>query len=84
MPTLHSVPAEDQSSDINKILGPLLIGCFLNLTLYIVLCNQVYIYYLTFPKDRLVSKCTVSLSAPIIYEDVQHEQGCRPSLRLLL
>ncbi|KAK0489755.1 hypothetical protein EDD18DRAFT_1188174 [Armillaria luteobubalina] len=59
MPALPNVLVEYQSPDINKITGPLLIGCFLNLTLYGVLCNQVYIYYLSFPKDHLVSKCIV-------------------------
>ncbi|KAG7442109.1 uncharacterized protein BT62DRAFT_457518 [Guyanagaster necrorhizus] len=39
-----------------KLTGPLLIGCFLNLILYGVLCTQVYIYYISFPKDRLASK----------------------------
>ncbi|KAK0216504.1 hypothetical protein EDD85DRAFT_870002 [Armillaria nabsnona] len=58
MPALPNVLAEEPS-DVYKITGPLLVGCFLNLTLYGVLCNQVYIYYLSFPKDRLVSKCIV-------------------------
>ncbi|KAK0444986.1 uncharacterized protein EV420DRAFT_1277169 [Desarmillaria tabescens] len=36
-----------------------LIGTFLNLALYGVLCDQVYIYYISFPKDRLVTKSIV-------------------------
>ncbi|KAK0200459.1 hypothetical protein DFS33DRAFT_1387663 [Desarmillaria ectypa] len=59
---LPSTPAEEVSiapSDVNKIAGPLLIGCFLDLILYGVLCNQVYIYYISFPKDRLASKTVV-------------------------
>ncbi|KAK0200461.1 hypothetical protein DFS33DRAFT_1387665 [Desarmillaria ectypa] len=59
---LPSIPAEEVSiapSDVNKIAGPLLIGCFLDLILYGVLCNQVYIYYISFPKDRLASKIVV-------------------------
>ncbi|KAK0444993.1 uncharacterized protein EV420DRAFT_1768101 [Desarmillaria tabescens] len=62
MPTLPSALAENISiapSDVYRIAGPLLIGCFLNCTLYGVLCNQVYIYYISFPKDRLVSKIVV-------------------------
>ncbi|KAK0477638.1 hypothetical protein IW261DRAFT_1633289, partial [Armillaria novae-zelandiae] len=38
-----------------------LIGCFLNLTLYGILCDQVYIYYISFPKDNLASKMVVYL-----------------------
>ncbi|KAK0234868.1 hypothetical protein EDD85DRAFT_95990 [Armillaria nabsnona] len=46
-------------SDLYKTTGPLLIRCFLGLVLYGILCNQVYIYYLSFPKDDLASKTVV-------------------------
>ncbi|PBK60808.1 hypothetical protein ARMSODRAFT_965695 [Armillaria solidipes] len=46
-------------SDLYKVTGPLLIGCFLSLILYGILCNQVYIYYISFPKDNLASKTVV-------------------------
>ncbi|KAK0444980.1 uncharacterized protein EV420DRAFT_1648500 [Desarmillaria tabescens] len=36
-----------------------LISSFLSLALYGVLCHQVYIYYISFPKDHLVSKIIV-------------------------
>ncbi|PBK98464.1 hypothetical protein ARMGADRAFT_872666, partial [Armillaria gallica] len=38
-----------------------LIGCFLGLILYGILCNQVYIYYISFPKDNLGYKTVVYL-----------------------
>ncbi|PBK92399.1 hypothetical protein ARMGADRAFT_1103488 [Armillaria gallica] len=38
-----------------------LIGCFLSLILYGTLCDQVYIYYISFPKDNLASKTVVYL-----------------------
>ncbi|PBK89250.1 hypothetical protein ARMGADRAFT_1033332 [Armillaria gallica] len=38
-----------------------LIGCFLSLILYGILCDQVYIYYISFPKDNLASKTVVYL-----------------------
>ncbi|KAK0489765.1 hypothetical protein EDD18DRAFT_1458661 [Armillaria luteobubalina] len=47
------------ASESYKLTGPLLIGCFLNLTLYGILCDQVYIYYISFPKDNPASKTVV-------------------------
>ncbi|KAK0186998.1 hypothetical protein F5146DRAFT_1063213 [Armillaria mellea] len=38
-----------------------LVGCFLSLILYGILCDQVYIYYISFPKDNLASKTVVYL-----------------------
>ncbi|KAK0234808.1 hypothetical protein EDD85DRAFT_969911 [Armillaria nabsnona] len=38
-----------------------LIGCLLSLILYGILCDQVYIYYLSFPEDNLTSKMVVYL-----------------------
>ncbi|PBK98472.1 hypothetical protein ARMGADRAFT_577591 [Armillaria gallica] len=46
-------------SDLYELTGPLLIRCFLGLILYGILCNQVYIYYISFPKDDLASKTVV-------------------------
>ncbi|SJL06891.1 uncharacterized protein ARMOST_10233 [Armillaria ostoyae] len=46
-------------SDLYQLTGPLLIGCFLSLILYGILCDQVYIYYISFPKDNLTSKTVV-------------------------
>ncbi|KAK0433695.1 hypothetical protein EV421DRAFT_1909890 [Armillaria borealis] len=48
-------------SDLYKLTGHLLIGCFLSLILYGILCDQVYIYYISFPKDNLTSKTVVYL-----------------------
>ncbi|SJL06897.1 uncharacterized protein ARMOST_10239 [Armillaria ostoyae] len=36
-----------------------LIGCFLGLILYGILCDQVYIYYISFPNDHLATKTVV-------------------------
>ncbi|KAK0186939.1 hypothetical protein F5146DRAFT_758169 [Armillaria mellea] len=44
-----------------KLTGPLLIGCFLSLVLYGILCDQVYIYYVSFPNDNPTSKMVVYL-----------------------
>ncbi|KAF5334168.1 hypothetical protein D9758_014833 [Tetrapyrgos nigripes] len=48
------IPAE-----IAKIAGPLVIGYILNSVLYGILLLQVYMYYMAFPKDRLVLKMLV-------------------------
>ncbi|KAK0485369.1 hypothetical protein EDD18DRAFT_1361051 [Armillaria luteobubalina] len=48
-------------SEVYKLTGPQLISCFLSLVLYGILCDQVYIYYISFPKDNLVSKMVVYL-----------------------
>ncbi|PBK82145.1 hypothetical protein ARMGADRAFT_1019899 [Armillaria gallica] len=45
-------------SDLYKLS---LISCFLGLILYGILCDQVYIYYISFPKDNLMSKTVVYL-----------------------
>ncbi|KAK0433684.1 hypothetical protein EV421DRAFT_2023332 [Armillaria borealis] len=57
--TTLAVEAGVAPSDLYKLTGPLLIGCFLGLILYGILCNQVYIYYISFPKDNLASKTVV-------------------------
>ncbi|SJL06818.1 uncharacterized protein ARMOST_10160 [Armillaria ostoyae] len=62
MPSFNTTLAEEAGvapSDLYKVTGPLLIGCFLGLILYGILCNQVYIYYISFPKDNLASKTVV-------------------------
>ncbi|PBK60819.1 hypothetical protein ARMSODRAFT_965742 [Armillaria solidipes] len=46
-------------SDLYKVTGPLLISCFLGLILYGILCDQVYIYYISFPNDNLASKTVI-------------------------
>ncbi|KAK0218929.1 hypothetical protein IW262DRAFT_1462521 [Armillaria fumosa] len=64
MPSFSSTLAEEAgvaSSDLYKFTGPLLIGCFLSLVLYGILCDQIYIYYISFPKDNLASKTIVYL-----------------------
>ncbi|KAK0218895.1 hypothetical protein IW262DRAFT_1462466 [Armillaria fumosa] len=64
MPSFNSSLAEEAGvspSEVYKLTGPLLIGCFLSLVLYGILCHQVYIYYISFPKDNLVSKTVVYL-----------------------
>ncbi|KAK0432594.1 hypothetical protein EV421DRAFT_1497785 [Armillaria borealis] len=48
-------------SDLYKVTGPLLISRFLGLILYGILCDQVYIYYISFPKDNLPYKTVVYL-----------------------
>ncbi|KAK0433703.1 hypothetical protein EV421DRAFT_1377859 [Armillaria borealis] len=62
MPSFNTTLAEEAGvapSDLYKLTGPLLIRCFLGLILYGILCNQVYIYYISFPKDNLASKTVV-------------------------
>ncbi|KAK0234839.1 hypothetical protein EDD85DRAFT_95216 [Armillaria nabsnona] len=64
MLSFNSTLAEEAGaapSDLYKLTGPLLIGCFLSLILYGILCDQVYIYYISFPKDNLASKTVVYL-----------------------
>ncbi|SJL06889.1 uncharacterized protein ARMOST_10231 [Armillaria ostoyae] len=64
MPSFNTTLAEEAGvapSDLYKVTGPLLIRCFLGLILYGILCNQVYIYYISFPKDNLASKTVVYL-----------------------
>ncbi|KLO19233.1 hypothetical protein SCHPADRAFT_952843 [Schizopora paradoxa] len=46
--------------DISFITGPFLFGYLFNWTLFGVLSVQVYIYYISFPKDRLFAKCLVA------------------------
>lgn len=62
MPSLPSTLANETGmapSDLYKITGPLLISCFLGLILYGILCDQVYIYYISFPNDYLATKTVV-------------------------
>ncbi|KAK0489766.1 hypothetical protein EDD18DRAFT_568642 [Armillaria luteobubalina] len=64
MPSSNSTLAVEAGvapSEVYKLTGPLLIGCFLSLVLYGILCDQVYIYYISFPRDNLVSKTVVYL-----------------------
>ncbi|PBK60776.1 hypothetical protein ARMSODRAFT_965672 [Armillaria solidipes] len=59
MPSFNTTLAEEAGvapSDLYKVS---LIRCFLGLILYGILCNQVYIYYISFPKDNLASKTVV-------------------------
>ncbi|PSR78307.1 hypothetical protein PHLCEN_2v7429 [Hermanssonia centrifuga] len=46
-------------SDIAKLTGPVLLGDFFNWGLFGVLCVQTYIYYIAFPRDRLLPKFIV-------------------------
>ncbi|KIK56245.1 hypothetical protein GYMLUDRAFT_230338 [Collybiopsis luxurians FD-317 M1] len=46
-------------ANIEVIAGPLLLGYLFNWGLYGALAVQVYIYYMSFPKDRLAVKCLV-------------------------
>ncbi|KAK0477634.1 hypothetical protein IW261DRAFT_271095 [Armillaria novae-zelandiae] len=62
MPSLPSIPANETGrapSNLYQITGPLLISCFLGLVLYGILCNQVYIYYISFPNDHLATKTVI-------------------------
>ncbi|PBK60306.1 hypothetical protein ARMSODRAFT_966191 [Armillaria solidipes] len=64
MPSFNTTLAEEAGvapSDLYKVTGPLLIGRFLGLILYGILCDQVYIYYISFPKDNLPYKTVVYL-----------------------
>ncbi|KAH9481559.1 hypothetical protein JR316_0006086 [Psilocybe cubensis] len=45
--------------DIAKSAGPLLLGYMFNWGLFGALSVQVYMYYMSFPKDRLYMKCLV-------------------------
>ncbi|TFK61172.1 hypothetical protein BDN72DRAFT_965317 [Pluteus cervinus] len=44
---------------VDKVAGPLILGYMFNWGLYGVLCIQVYIYYLSFPRDPLLPKLIV-------------------------
>jgi len=55
--------------DIASLAGPFLLGYLFNWALYGVLSVQVYIYYISFPNDRLFAKYVVS--AVYILETVQ-------------
>ncbi|PBK61024.1 hypothetical protein ARMSODRAFT_678319 [Armillaria solidipes] len=62
MPSFNTTLVEEAGvapSDLYKLTGPVLIGCFLSLILYGILCDQVYIYYISFPKDNLTSRTVV-------------------------
>ncbi|SJL06786.1 uncharacterized protein ARMOST_10128 [Armillaria ostoyae] len=62
MPSFNTTLAEEAGvppSDLYKVTGPLLISRFLGLILYGILCDQVYIYYISFPKDNLPYKTVV-------------------------
>ncbi|KAK0489801.1 hypothetical protein EDD18DRAFT_569922 [Armillaria luteobubalina] len=64
MLSFNSTLAEEAGvspSEVYKLTGSRLIGCFLSLILYGILCDQVFIYYISFPKDSLVSKTVVYL-----------------------
>ncbi|PBK63158.1 hypothetical protein ARMSODRAFT_963378 [Armillaria solidipes] len=59
MPSFNTTLAEEAGvapSDLYKVS---LINRFLGLILYGILCDQVYIYYISFPKDNLASKMVV-------------------------
>ncbi|KAK0234580.1 hypothetical protein EDD85DRAFT_87570 [Armillaria nabsnona] len=64
MPSFNSTLAEEAGvtpSDLYQLTGPPLIRSFLGLILYGILCDQVYIYYISFPKDNLGYKTVVYL-----------------------
>ncbi|TFK62390.1 hypothetical protein BDN72DRAFT_827539 [Pluteus cervinus] len=46
-------------TDFRFTAGPQLIGYLLNSTLYGALTVQVYLYYMAFPRDQLLTKCLV-------------------------
>ncbi|KAG7098291.1 hypothetical protein E1B28_000254 [Marasmius oreades] len=52
-------PVNGIPPDIAKIAGPIIITFMLGSILYGVQMLQVYIYYLSFPKDRVFVKCLV-------------------------
>ncbi|TFK71470.1 hypothetical protein BDN72DRAFT_793842 [Pluteus cervinus] len=54
---------------IGKLAGPPILGHMFNWGLYGMLCIQVYIYYLSFPKDPLLPKLIVYFS--LILETLQ-------------
>ncbi|KIJ56130.1 hypothetical protein M422DRAFT_239336 [Sphaerobolus stellatus SS14] len=59
---MPSIPQEDSSgipTNIATIFGPYLIGLALNWCLFGVLSNQLYLYYLSFPKDSKYLKILV-------------------------
>ncbi|KAK0502467.1 hypothetical protein EDD18DRAFT_692431 [Armillaria luteobubalina] len=64
MLSFNSTLAEEAGvspTEVYELTGPRLIGCFLSLVLYGILCDQVYIYYISFPKDNQASKMVVYL-----------------------
>jgi len=64
---------------IVQFTGPLLLGHLFNWALFGVLSVQVYIYYLGFPKDRLLPKCLVVFA--YILELVQIVLATRDAFR---
>ncbi|TBU37349.1 hypothetical protein BD309DRAFT_876619 [Dichomitus squalens] len=46
-------------TDLGSIAAPVLLGALLNWALYGVLSVQVYLYYLSFPKDGWIPRCLV-------------------------
>ncbi|KAK0216501.1 hypothetical protein EDD85DRAFT_869975 [Armillaria nabsnona] len=61
MPSFNTTLAEEAGVVPSDLYKSSLIGCFLSLILYGILCDQVYIYYISFPKDNLTSKTVVYL-----------------------
>ncbi|KAK0234623.1 hypothetical protein EDD85DRAFT_844740 [Armillaria nabsnona] len=61
MPSFNATLGEEAGVAPSDLYEVSLIGCFLGLILYGILCNQVYIYYISFPKDNLWSKTVVYL-----------------------
>ncbi|KAJ3486712.1 hypothetical protein NLI96_g4049 [Meripilus lineatus] len=55
-----SSPLPPIPSDVVEYTGPLLLGHLFNWGLFGVLSVQVYIYYLSFPRDRLLPKLIVA------------------------
>ncbi|TFK41687.1 hypothetical protein BDQ12DRAFT_392800 [Crucibulum laeve] len=51
--------ADTTPDDISSLAGALLISCVVNWGLLGVLCVQVYVYYLAFPKDRKAAKLLI-------------------------
>ncbi|KAK7464990.1 hypothetical protein VKT23_006199 [Stygiomarasmius scandens] len=56
---LQAMASSEIPSNIVHIAGPLVVGYILNSILFGILLLQVYVYYLAFPRDRLVLKTLV-------------------------
>ncbi|KAK0234823.1 hypothetical protein EDD85DRAFT_845475 [Armillaria nabsnona] len=59
MPSFNTTLVEEAGLAPPDLYKSSLIGCLLSLILYGILCDQVYIYYISFPEDNLTSKTVV-------------------------
>ncbi|KAJ6493044.1 hypothetical protein C8R45DRAFT_1212544 [Mycena sanguinolenta] len=74
------IPVASFLSEIGKLTIPVFVGTVMNWALLGTLVVQVYIYYLAFPKDRLLSKLVVAFV--VAAEFLQTLGNSRDSIRI--